>query len=161
MIKEPQIPDTALACAASPQFLCSLDYIPLAAEMADIQEKPVETTHPEVAGKTNGFQSKKEALHEFRENEGYIVDTESGDGVKLAKDGHTRLIPQPSDDPRDPLNWSWSKKHLMLIIVSLTAFLPDYGSATGAVTLIPQAAQVSPHAGRHSGSFPTWVCDDD
>ncbi len=50
-----------------------------------------------------------------------------------------RLIPQPSDDPNDPLNWSWGAKHLMLFIVSLTAFLPDFGSAIGAVTLLPQA----------------------
>lgn len=40
---------------------------------------------------------------------------------------------------QDPLNWSWAKKHLILFIISATAFLPDYGSATGAVTLIPQA----------------------
>jgi predicted RNA-binding protein with TRAM domain len=29
------------------------------------------------------------------------------DGLKLAKDGFTVLIPQPSDDDEDPLNWSW------------------------------------------------------
>lgn len=45
-------------------------------------------------------------LHEFRENEGYVIDdSEGGEGIKYAKDGHTRLIPQPSDDPQDPLNW--------------------------------------------------------
>ena len=52
----------------------------------------------------------------------------------------TILLPQPSNDPHDPLNWSWTRKHLILIIISMTAFLPDYGSATGAVTLLPQAA---------------------
>lgn len=26
-------------------------------------------------------------------------------GPKLAADGKTVLVPQPSDDPRDPLNW--------------------------------------------------------
>jgi hypothetical protein len=69
------------------------------------------------------------------------------------------LIPQPSDDPNDPLNWSQTKKNIILGVVSFTgmlirstapidiqklnndaALLPDYGSATGAVTLIPQAA---------------------
>ncbi len=83
-------------------------------------------------GTRTSFCPKEEALHEFRENEGYVIDTESGDGVKVASDGHTRLIPQPSDDPQDPLNWSWGKKHLILFIVSLTAFIPDYSSATGA-----------------------------
>lgn len=92
----------------------------------------------------------KDELHEFRENDGYIIDAENSDGspsdtgVKLAADGHTRLIPQPSDDPKDPLNWSWRKKHAILFIIAAAAFLPDYGSATGAVTLIPQAAYVAP-----------------
>lgn len=92
----------------------------------------------------------KDELHEFRENDGYIIDAENSDGspsdtgVKLAADGHTRLIPQPSDDPKDPLNWSWRKKHTILFIIAAAAFLPDYGSATGAVTLIPQAAYVAP-----------------
>jgi len=81
-------------------------------------------------------------LHEFKESEGYITrcDTEHCENLRTAKDGHTVLIPQPSDDPNDPLNWSPTKKHVILLIVSFAAFLPDYGSATGAVTLLPQAA---------------------
>lgn len=87
-------------------------------------------------------------LHEYRETEGYVVDAESGENVKVAKDGHTRLIPQPSDDPNDPLNWSKRRKHIILFIVSFIAFLPDFGSATGAVTLLPQAAYVLPRGAR-------------
>lgn len=85
-------------------------------------------------------------LDEIGEESGYIVDvslvTDKAlvDHLKLAPDGHTILIPQPSDNPNDPLNWSWWKKHVVLIIISMTAFLPDYGSAVGAVTLIPQSA---------------------
>ena len=109
--------------------------------MASIEEKPaataVESSGPNARVHAH---SKTEQLHEFRENEGYVVDLENGaETAKLASDGHTRLIPQPSDDPQDPLNWSWGKKHLLLFIVSLTALLPDALSATGAVTLIPQA----------------------
>jgi len=79
-------------------------------------------------------------LHEYDESEGYVIDADGrSGGNKVAADGHTLLIPQPSDDPHDPLNWSWSKKHIILFIVSFAAFLPDYGSATGAVTLLPQA----------------------
>ncbi len=84
-------------------------------------------------------------LDEIGETEGYIVDVSLVadkslvEGLKLAEDGHTVLIPQPSSDPNDPLNWSWTKKHVVLIIISMTAFLPDYGSATGAVALIPQS----------------------
>ena len=87
-------------------------------------------------------QSSIEDIHEHGESEGYVVDAggETRVDLKLARDGHTILIPQPSDDPLDPLNWSQFKKNLILLIISATAFLPDYGSATGAVTLLPQAA---------------------
>ncbi|PMD42275.1 MFS general substrate transporter [Hyaloscypha variabilis F] len=84
-------------------------------------------------------------LDEIGEVNGYIVDVSAltdkslAERLKLAPDGHTILIPQPSDDPNDPLNWSWQKKHITLIIIGMTAFLPDYGSATGAVALIPQS----------------------
>lgn len=61
--------------------------------------------------------------------------------LKTASDGRTVLIPQPSDDPADPLNWSQLRKCLVLLVISCTAFLPDYGSGTGAVTLIPQAKE--------------------
>lgn len=73
--------------------------------------------------------------------EGYTVEAgaENTQSLKLAIDGRTVLIPQPSDDPVDPLNWSKVKKHLFLFIISASAFLPDYGSAVGAVTLLPQA----------------------
>lgn len=70
---------------------------------------------------------------------GYTVEVADAASLKLAKDGHTVLIPQPSDDPLDPLNFSTYKKHLFLFIISATAFLPDFGSAVGAVTLLPQA----------------------
>jgi hypothetical protein len=83
-----------------------------------------------------------ENIHEFKESEGYIaaVDETHRGNLKLARDGHTVLIPQPSNSPFDPLNWSPIKKHVILFIISFAAFLPDYGSATGAVTLLPQAA---------------------
>lgn len=84
-------------------------------------------------------------LDELGEVNGYVLDAslvhqKGYEGIKLTKDGTTVLIPQPSDDPDDPLNWSWLKKHVILIIISATAFLPDYGSATGAVTLLTQAS---------------------
>ncbi|KAJ3572940.1 hypothetical protein NPX13_g4880 [Xylaria arbuscula] len=103
-------------------------------------EKAVVTMHePAVDGG-----SQEDRIHEFKESVGYEVDVDSAKGddtVKLAKDGRTRLIPQPSEDPVDPLNWAQRKKNLVLFIVAYAALLPDYGSATGAVTLIPQAEQ--------------------
>lgn len=53
--------------------------------------------------------------------------------------GEKVLVPQPSESQLDPLNWSWSKKHITLLILSATAFLPDYGAASGASTQIPQS----------------------
>ncbi|KAL8705095.1 MAG: hypothetical protein Q9201_001778 [Fulgogasparrea decipioides] len=71
------------------------------------------------------------------------VTREEGSNLpKTSQDGQL-LDPQPSEDPNDPLNWSQRKKNLILLIISATAFLPDYGSATGAVTLIPQAEEWS------------------
>ena len=61
--------------------------------------------------------------------------------LKLAKDGHTVLIPQPSTDPNDPLNWSWTRKHLMLAVVSSTAFLGDYGSGAGIPLIVLQGQE--------------------
>ncbi|MCJ1432689.1 hypothetical protein MMC27_002046 [Xylographa pallens] len=91
------------------------------------------------------------------ERNGYVLDASKLDDsqvYKLASDGHTVLIPQPSDDPNDPLNWSTTKKHVILFIISACSFLPDYSSATGAVTLIPQAAEwgLTPDIVNHSQS---------
>lgn len=105
-------------------------------------------------------------LDRIGEREGYVLDASLGHAttrhLKTTKDGSTILIPQPSEDPNDPLNWSQTKKNIILLVISFTgawhlilplekfvfvfsvnplpAFLPDYGSATGAVTLLPQAA---------------------
>lgn len=86
-------------------------------------------------------------LDRLGEKEGYILDATTFQAehagqqqdLKLAPDGKTVLIPQPSNDPVDTLNWSQTKKNLVLFIISACAFLPDYGSATGAVTLLQQA----------------------
>ncbi len=77
------------------------------------------------------------------DSEGYILDVNQiGPNLvaKTARDGQTVLIPQPSDASDDPLNWSKTRKHVVLAMVCACTFLPDYGSVTGAITLIPQAA---------------------
>lgn len=45
--------------------------------------------------------------------------------------GSIILIPQPSDDPKDPLNWTWGKKHLVLLSLFLPALLSDFGMTWG------------------------------
>lgn len=43
-----------------------------------------------------------------------VLKVDHNESLKLASDGKTVLIPQPSDDPNDPLNWSFTKKHVIL-----------------------------------------------
>ena len=43
----------------------------------------------------------------------------------------TVLVPQPSNDPNDPLNWSNLKKNLLLFAISLAAFQSDFQTAVG------------------------------
>ena len=66
-------------------------------------------------------------------------DSNKGAAIITTSDGHVVLIPQPTDSPDDPLNWGVIKKHVGLAVVIACSFLPDYGSVTGAVTLVPQA----------------------
>ncbi|KAL8691295.1 MAG: hypothetical protein Q9224_004208 [Gallowayella concinna] len=93
----------------------------------------------------------------YDESDGYILDVDHlgpHQSIKTARDGRTVLIPQPSDSSVDPLNWSQSKKHVILAIICACTFLPDYGSVTGAITLIPQAAEygITPDEVNHSQS---------
>ena len=66
----------------------------------------------------------------------------NGQGLQTAQDGKTVLIPQPSSDPNDPLNWSSLKKHVTLFVVTAVAFIPDFGSSMGVVALLPQSQYV-------------------
>jgi hypothetical protein len=68
-------------------------------------------------------------LERLGEEKGYAITVDAEkeldlSGLKLASDGKTVLIPQPSDDPNDPLNWSYGRKIAILLTVSATAFLP-------------------------------------
>lgn len=67
------------------------------------------------------------------------ASTSDQSAPKTTADGKTVLIPQPSHDPRDPLNWSWKKKHLVLLTVSFAALLSDWGIAWGTAVFVQQA----------------------
>lgn len=43
------------------------------------------------------------------------------------KNAHIVLAPQPSDDPNDPLNWSWFEKHLVLAILCFGSIVNGAG----------------------------------
>ncbi|RYP10949.1 hypothetical protein DL765_007952 [Monosporascus sp. GIB2] len=65
----------------------------------------------------------------------------AGPGVKLARDEQTVLIPQPTEDMDDPLNWCSFRKHMILICVSLGAFLGDLGMAVGIPSVVLQSQE--------------------
>ncbi|KAL8659274.1 MAG: hypothetical protein Q9202_007192, partial [Teloschistes flavicans] len=95
----------------------------------------------DVVGKT-AFDPEIQGSISEKEPADHIILTPQNGLTELKTSGDGRILyPQPSDDPNDPLNWSWAKKHCILFIISATSFLPDYGSATGAVTLIPQSVE--------------------
>lgn len=87
--------------------------------------------------------SAHQTVDDFGDNGAHVLDVHqlrAGEaGVQTAKDGVTVLIPQPSTDPNDPLNWSPMKKHYILFVISVVAFMADFGSSMGIVTLLPQA----------------------
>lgn len=80
-------------------------------------------------------------VNEFGDYGAHVLDAARlhGQDIKTTPDGKTVLIPQPSLDPNDPLNWTDSKKHIMLFVISVVAFMPDFGSSMAIITLLPQA----------------------
>ena len=54
--------------------------------------------------------------------DGYVLDPalypDNASGLKLSDDGKKVLIPQPTDSPDDPLNWSYWKKAMTLVVAA-------------------------------------------
>jgi hypothetical protein len=75
--------------------------------------------------------------------EGYVVDpsrySNQASQLKISADGRYVLIPQPLNTPDDPLNWSNSKKWLIVAIIAYIALLADYTGGTAIITVIPQS----------------------
>ena len=65
-----------------------------------------------------------------------------GQDLQTSADGRTVLIPQPSSDPNDPLNWGPVKKNVTLLVISAVAFMPDFNSTIGVPAGLPQAVYV-------------------
>jgi len=106
-------------------------------------------------------------LERLGEEQGYALDETvlkqhlglSPDAVLKKSPKGVVLIPQPSDDPRDPLNWSVWKKRSILIMLALASFTCDYSAATGASALLAQAAQwhISPNVVNHATAGNTFM----
>ncbi|KAK7757746.1 hypothetical protein SLS62_000124 [Diatrype stigma] len=54
-------------------------------------------------------------------NENAGSSSDAGSISELKKDGDTILVPQPSDSPNDPLNWSPAWKNTQMVILAFTS----------------------------------------
>ena len=67
------------------------------------------------------------------------IDTQTLDHLKKTPDGQTILIPQPTDDPLQSLNWSWRKKHAVLFALVYCTLMTDMSSSWAIPLVITQA----------------------
>ena len=70
-----------------------------------------------MASGSRGSDEKSMVLSDAQEH----VPSVDGTHTLKTRNGIT-LVPQPSDDPRDPLNWSQRKKYTILVIYCLAGF---------------------------------------
>jgi hypothetical protein len=65
------------------------------------------------------------------------------------------LIPQPTSLDTDPLNWSSTKKHLILFTVAFGALTADFTSASGTATIFLQGAEwhMDPNTVNYAGNL--------
>ncbi|OJJ47980.1 hypothetical protein ASPZODRAFT_115343 [Penicilliopsis zonata CBS 506.65] len=64
--------------------------------------------------------------------------TPLADEVQVDPKAHVVLIPHPSNDPRDPLNWSSQKKYLLLSVLCLASFSGAVAPLAGQLNLAQQ-----------------------
>jgi hypothetical protein len=90
---------------------------------SDAQTSIVQQHEPSNLEKTVEVSQVREETNDPTSDGGFRVVANAGSkDVKLATDGKTVLIPQPSDDPEDVLNWKPAKKYrvlLSLVVASL------------------------------------------
>jgi hypothetical protein len=73
---------------------------------------------------------------------------EKDNGIDISADGTSSvsigdeiiLIPQPSDDPRDPLNWPLRKKAVIGVVLGFSLFIGFSAPFNGQIQIAQQAA---------------------
>ncbi|RFU34879.1 hypothetical protein B7463_g1455, partial [Scytalidium lignicola] len=73
-----------------------------------------------------------------REDDGNMSSTSLPETPRKDINGVT-LIPRPSDDPRDPLNWTMPKKVLIVTAICIAAFSGFVSPLAGQLTVRPQS----------------------
>ncbi|KAH9204534.1 major facilitator superfamily domain-containing protein [Leptodontidium sp. 2 PMI_412] len=75
---------------------------------------------------------------------GLLISTEgmtNTSGLQLGEDGTTVLIPQPTDHEGDCLNWSSTRKHLLLVTIAWGALCADFIGAIGSAPIMFQSIE--------------------
>ncbi|KAF8464913.1 major facilitator superfamily domain-containing protein [Kalaharituber pfeilii] len=74
--------------------------------------------------------------------------------LKYADNG-IALTPQPTADPKDPLNWSSTKKNAILLTVALGAYAADFGSGADIPCIVKQGIEwnMTPNEVNYSGNL--------
>lgn len=101
----------------------------------------VNPTHEEFDTQAGVYTVKKGSRPQGSDDE--AGSNASSNGLKTTKDGVTVLIPQPSDDPNDPLNWSWVKKNSVFLTLLPGCFLTDWVITWGSVLFEQQVSTLS------------------
>ncbi|KAK0470054.1 major facilitator superfamily domain-containing protein [Desarmillaria tabescens] len=76
--------------------------------------------------------------------------------LKLSRDGTKVLWPQPTDSPRDPQNWTDARKSIYLIIITLTAIVPDFDNGIGIASIFRLAEQYDTTTGVINNLTSNW-----
>jgi hypothetical protein len=104
-----------------------------------VEKSPeIVTAHDEYDADAGVYTVKQDARPSGSDDE--AGSSKPATGLKTAKDGTTVLIPQPSDDPADPLNWSWGKKHMVFLTLLPGCFLTDWVITWGTVLFEQQVS---------------------
>jgi hypothetical protein len=82
---------------------------------------------------------KNASVERKEEGAGEVMSSTPGSDLK-APGTKIHLIPQPSSDPRDPLNWPFSRKCIVAFAVYLAVFAGHAGPFNGQAQLTQQAA---------------------
>jgi hypothetical protein len=59
--------------------------------------------------------------------------------VEMDGTDYREILPRPSNDPNDPLNWTWTQKHVVLLLVAVMAFQTPFDAASPASGFLEQA----------------------
>ncbi|KIK36023.1 hypothetical protein CY34DRAFT_811668 [Suillus luteus UH-Slu-Lm8-n1] len=76
--------------------------------------------------------------------------------LKLSPDGSKVLWPQPANDPNDPQNWSNFRKNMHLIIITMSAVVPDFDSGIGIASIFGLAQTYHTSSGVINNLTSNW-----